>query len=237
MPTPDHAEIYRARAADYDRLVAREDCEGRILPALEAIVPLAGLAVAELGAGTGRLTRLVAPRARSVWLFDASAHMLAEAAARLRAAGLANWRAAAADHRRIPLPDGVADLVLSGWSVGYLAVRAPAGWRQEVDRALAEVDRILRPGGTAILLEALGTGVTAPQPLAELAGYYDHLAARGFARTEVRTDFRFADRAEAEELVPFFFGAEMAAKLVERDGAVTLPEWTGVWWRGRPGGP
>ena len=237
MPTPDHAEIYRARAADYDRLVAREDCEGRILPALEAIVPLAGLAVAELGAGTGRLTRLVAPRARSVWLFDASAHMLAEAAARLRAAGLANWRAAAADHRRIPLPDGVADLVLSGWSVGYLAVRAPAGWRQAVDRALAEVDRILRPGGTAILLEALGTGVTAPQPLAELAGYYDHLAALGFAHTQVRTDFRFADRAEAEELVPFFFGAEMAAKLVERDGAVTLPEWTGVWWRGRPGGP
>jgi ubiquinone/menaquinone biosynthesis C-methylase UbiE len=234
VPTPDHAEIYRARAADYDRLVAREDWEGRILPALEAVVPLAGLAVVELGAGTGRVTRLVAARARFVWLFDASAPMLAVAAIRLRAAGLTNWRAAAADHRRLPLPGGVADLAVAGWSVGYLAVRAPAGWRQEVDRALAEVDRVLRPGGTAILLEALGTGVTEPEPLAELAGYYDHLAARGFARTQVRTDFRFADRAEAEELVPFFFGAEMAAKLVERDGAVTLPEWTGVWWRRRP---
>jgi ubiquinone/menaquinone biosynthesis C-methylase UbiE len=234
---PDHFEIYRSRAADYERLVAREDHEGRILPALEAIVPLAALDVVEFGAGTGRLTCLLAPRVASISAFDISAHMLEVAAARLRRAGLGNWRTEVADHRRVPAPDGAAGLAIAGWSVCYLVTWEPERWRAEVDRALAEMRRVLRPGGTAVLLETLGTGREEPEAPAPLTAYYDHLAQHGYARTWIRTDYRFADRSEAEELVRFFFGEEMTARLAARDGAVTLPECTGIWWQRLPASP
>jgi ubiquinone/menaquinone biosynthesis C-methylase UbiE len=227
---PDHFEIYRRQATDYDCLVAHEDHEGRILPALESIVPLVGLDVVELGAGTGRLTRLLGPRVRSILALDSSEHMLATAATRLRGAGLANWRTAVADHRALPVGAATADLAIAGWSVGYLGFGEPEGWQSEVDRALSEMRRVLRPGGTVVLLETLGTGCEQAAPPAPLVAYYGHLARRGFAHVSLRSDFRFADRHEADELVRFFFGEEMVARLVERDGAVTLPECTGIWW-------
>ncbi|HTO20998.1 MAG TPA: class I SAM-dependent methyltransferase, partial [Spirochaetia bacterium] len=77
---PDLFEIYRSQPGKYDDLVSREDWQGNLLPAVEAICPLRGLEVVELGAGTGRLTRLLAGKARFVAAFDASAAMLDVAA-------------------------------------------------------------------------------------------------------------------------------------------------------------
>ena len=54
---PDYQAIYQNQAAQYELMVSREDYQGNLLPALNAIRPLAGLDVVELGAGTGRLTR------------------------------------------------------------------------------------------------------------------------------------------------------------------------------------
>jgi hypothetical protein len=36
----DYERIYAEHAERYDELVAAEDCDGNLLPALEAIVPL-----------------------------------------------------------------------------------------------------------------------------------------------------------------------------------------------------
>ncbi|HRE90516.1 MAG TPA: hypothetical protein PK095_15400, partial [Myxococcota bacterium] len=62
--------------------------------------------------------------------------------------------------------------------------------------------------------------------------------ARGYERTVLRTDYRFASRAEAERLVGFFFGQKLWPRLVEEaavgsGGATTLIEWTGAWRRSR----
>ena len=107
---PDEAEIYRRHAEEHARLVRREDYQGNILRALEEIAPLAGRDVVELGAGTGRLTGLLAPRVRSILACDASRHMLRAAASNLAQSGRRNWHLAATDHRWLPLPDGSADL-------------------------------------------------------------------------------------------------------------------------------
>ena len=72
----DLKEIYASRAPEYERLVAREDFAGNILKALQEIRVLAELDVVELGAGTGRLTCMLAPFVRSIRAFDASDHML-----------------------------------------------------------------------------------------------------------------------------------------------------------------
>ena len=63
---PDYKQIYQTQAEQYEYLVAHEDYEGNILRALLAIRPLANTTILELGAGTGRLTRLLAPLARQI---------------------------------------------------------------------------------------------------------------------------------------------------------------------------
>jgi ubiquinone/menaquinone biosynthesis C-methylase UbiE len=227
---PDYHVIYSSQAEDYERLVSREDCQGNILPTLNRIRPLAGLDVVELGAGTGRLTCQLAPQVKTIRAFDASAHMLDLAAAKLETRGLRNWSAGIADHRRLPVPDQTADVAISGWSVCYTVVDYPDNWRHELSSALAEMQRILRPGGTIIILETLGTGHETPLAPAMLTPYYAFLESAGFASTWIRTDYRFESLDEAEALTRFFFGDELAAQVI-RQHWVILPECTGVWWR------
>jgi ubiquinone/menaquinone biosynthesis C-methylase UbiE len=52
------------------------------------------------------------------------------------------------------------------------------------------MQRVLRPGGTTILLETLGTGQeTLHPPTPELAALYDLLQIKyGFNQTRIRTD-------------------------------------------------
>lgn len=238
MEKPDRSsldrekEIYARQAETYERLIAREDHQNNLLPALEQIMPLAGLDVIDLGAGTGRLARLLAPRVRQVHAFDLSTHMLRVARGELMRNGWRNWSATAADHRCLPAASRCADLLVSGWSLCYLVAWGDQTWPAQVDQALAEMERMLRPGGRIILLETLGTGYETPHPPEHLQDYYAHLKGRGFASTWIRTDYRFASLAEAEELARFFFGEELAQRIVERHW-VELPECTGIWWKDR----
>ena len=107
---PDYQEIYRTQAEEYEALVSREDYQGNLLRALNHVCPLDGLDVIELGAGTGRLTRLIAPQARTIRAFDISPHMLGVAIAKLGETSLRNWQVAVADNRALPVADRVADL-------------------------------------------------------------------------------------------------------------------------------
>ncbi len=225
----DHDEIYAHEAERYDRLVSREDYQGHILTALLGITPLEGKEVVESGAGTGRLTCLLAPGVKSIRAFDASPHMLALAAAKLRASGLQNWSAQVADHRRLPVADRSADIAISGWSVCYLVDWHSPDWRLAVSEALDELQRVLRPGGTLILLETQGTGFESPHPPDFLAEYFHLLDEKGFSSSWIRTDYRFETLAEAVDLARFFFG-EALGEQVEQSASVILPECTGLWW-------
>jgi SAM-dependent methyltransferase len=106
---PTFEEIYTQHADRYDELVAHEDYQGNLLPTLQAIRPLAQLDVVEVGAGTGRLTHLLAPWVRSIVACDASAHMLTRAAATLRAHAYPQVSLAVADNRRLPIASACAD--------------------------------------------------------------------------------------------------------------------------------
>jgi ubiquinone/menaquinone biosynthesis C-methylase UbiE len=228
----DFKTIYASRAEAYQRMIDYEDYQGHLLPALEAICPLAGLDVVEFGAGTGRLTVLLVPLVGSIQAFDASAHMLSVAERHLRQTGTRNWQLDVADNAHLPVPDGCADFALEGWSVGHLTGWYPDTWRQEAARVLAELRRVLRPGGTAILIETLGTGIEQPQPPnAALADLYAWLEAdHGFTRTWIRTDYRFPSPEVAAESTRFFFGDALAGDLLA-GGKTILPECTGLWWR------
>jgi ubiquinone/menaquinone biosynthesis C-methylase UbiE len=227
---PTHREIYASHALEYERLVANEDYEGNILRALRRILPVEGVDAVDVGAGTGRLACLLAPHVKSVVALDASVPMLQRARHPLEAAAIASVMVAAAEHRRLPLRPRSADLLVSGWSVSYVAVWDPERWRQNLNDWLREARRVLREGGWIVLFESLGTGNETPTRLPHLEDFYDWLSASGFEFDWIRTDYRFESAEAADQLVGFFFGEE-TKKLIKRTPPVTLAECTGVWSR------
>jgi len=224
---PDHKDIYRSEADQYEYLVACEDFQGNLLPTLQRILPLAGKEIVELGAGTGRLTCLLAPLAKSIRAYDISQPMLDVAVLKLKDLGLSNWQVEMADHRQLPAASQSADLAISGWSICYLVDWNRSSWVSQVEQALGEMRRALRSNGTIILIETLGTGFETPHPPEHLLEYYQFLANQGFQSTWLRTDYRFPSEEEARRMAGFFFGSELAEKV----HGPTIPECTGLWWR------
>lgn len=226
----DYAAIYANQADQYEALIAREDYQHALLPAIKAITPLAGIDVAELGAGTGRLTRLLAPEVRSISAFDRSPAMLARARRELALLPVENWQLGVADHRHIPLPAASADLVIAGWTICYAALWSEHNWRSDLDQVFGEIARILRPNGKIIIIETQGTGYTSPNPPSELADYFAYLEEHAFQQAWIRTDYQFQNLVEAVELTRFFFGDALADQLQEQQSCI-LPECTGIWWK------
>jgi len=225
---PSESEVYAQRAVEYEALIAREDYQSNIPRALDELMEFGGKDVIDLGAGTGRLAVMLLPRARSVRAFDTSWNMLMVTRDKFRLARR-NGLAAVADHRLIPAASSSADVILSGWSVSYLAVWNPASWRVELEKWLEEAKRVLRRDGQIVLLESLGTGNEMPMRLAHLENFYPWLDEKGFESKWIRTDYWFESLDEAVYLAGFFFGEEMA-DLVKKERLVILPECTGVWW-------
>ncbi|NJN79477.1 MAG: class I SAM-dependent methyltransferase [Anaerolineales bacterium] len=227
MPTQE--EIYKTEGDKYEALIAREDYQGNILKALTEITDLEKRLVLDLGAGTGRLTCLLAPRVDQIHAFDISEEMLRVCREKLLKMNVSNWKIDVADHRQLPVEDSSANLVVSGWSVSYLAVWNPESWRSELEKWLTEMKRVLTPNSYIVLYESLGTGNESPIKLEHLKDFYIWLEEIGFQNKVIRTDYKFESIQEAEELSRFFFGDELG-DIVAKTKWVILPECTGVWW-------
>ncbi|SDV47979.1 class I SAM-dependent methyltransferase [Chitinasiproducens palmae] len=106
-----------------------------------------GLHVLDLGCGAGHASFAVAPVSASVCAYDLSADMLhvVEAAAADR--GLANVRTQQGVAERLPFEDASFDCAVSRMSAHH--------WR-DVGSALAELHRVLRPGGRFLLIDVAG---------------------------------------------------------------------------------
>jgi SAM-dependent methyltransferase len=215
-----YQRIYRERAEDYDRLIAAEDADRHLLPAIEEVAPRLER-VLDVGAGTGRITRLLAARGAEVLAIDRSIAML-----RIAQRHRAGATLAVADAAALPVAGGWANAAIAGWVLGHQRSWNPDGWRSSMARCLDEMDRALAPGGVAIVIETLGTGVETPRVSSGLADYHRWLEEeRGFARRELRTDYLFASEEEARSLCGFFFGDAVAVR------GRRVPECTGLWWR------
>ncbi|GBF77872.1 SAM-dependent methyltransferase [Paenibacillus sp. 598K] len=225
----NHEAIYRSQAEQYEYMVGRQP---ELDEVIKSIRPATGLDVVDLGAGTGRMSRYLASEAASYTATDLSAAMLEVLQRKAEAGGYgARVRTVVADHRELPLADDSADLVVSGWSIGYLASAKQPEWQDNLARVMTEARRILRPGGTMIIFETLGTGVDEAVRLDFLVPYYEQLETHyRFEHQAIRMDYPFESVEEAAQACGFFFGDWLAERIIGRGWSV-VPEHAGVWWR------
>lgn len=202
--------------------------EGNLLTALQAIIPLAGKRILDLGSGTGRMRLLLREQRCEITSVDLHHAMLMEQKKRSDT----DVKLIQADIRCLPLVRQSAEVVIAGWAIGHFTDWYPENWKNEVQIALAQMHHAIAPGGAIIILETMGTGNDKANPPNEaLAQYYSLLEnEHGFDRKVVATDYDFGSVDRAAELCGFFFGDEMADK-IRQNRWQRVPEWTGIWSR------
>jgi ubiquinone/menaquinone biosynthesis C-methylase UbiE len=74
------------------------------------------------------------------------------------------WTLSTADARLLPIDDNWADAAIAGWVFGHFTEWHSESWKTELGRAIAEMDRVVRPGGIEVVVDTLGTAVDEPAP-------------------------------------------------------------------------
>ncbi len=109
----------------------------RLLPPLE---------IADLGAGEGTLSLLLAQRAKHVIAVDSSPKMVEYGAGVAKTNGVANLEYRLGDLEELPIEDASVDLVLLHQSLHHAL---------HPQKALEEAWRILRPGGRVVVMDLI----------------------------------------------------------------------------------
>jgi len=121
-------------------------CPGRSWEALGhlALRLTPAITIADLGAGEGLVSQLLAHRARQVWCIDNSAKMVEVGTELAQKNGLANLAYRQGDIEQVPLPDRSVDLAILSQALHHA---------QHPQNAVNEAFRILKPGGQVLILD------------------------------------------------------------------------------------
>lgn len=226
----DHfINIYQHHTNAYQRMISREDIDGQLLASIKEITPLAGLRILDVGSGTGRLPQMLHTLVRSVTAADLYLPMLREQSCWQQQSTVC-WPLVNADIRNLPFASRNFDITFAGWALGHTTSWHEQDWPAHMDRMLREMARVTIPGGHLIIFETLGTGTDSPLPPTPAhAAFYDLLINEyGFTQKTLQTDYQFDSVEQAVEHCRFFFGDELAEKIIVC-GWSRLPEFTGMW--------
>jgi ArsR family transcriptional regulator len=136
-------EFFSSAAGEWDRLRAELFGSRADLTALLGLLD-ESWTVGDLGCGTGQVSESLARFVRRVVAVDDSPAMLA--AARRRLAGCENVEVRSGEIEALPVEDGSLDAAVLFLVLHYLP---------EPTRALAEVARVLRPGGRLLVVDMM----------------------------------------------------------------------------------
>lgn len=140
----------RQHSEQYFNLIAgrlgKGYCPGRSWEALGhlALRLVPAITVADLGAGEGLVSQLLARRAERVWCIDNSPKMVEVGTELAKKNGLANLTYKLGDIEQVPLPDKSVDLAILSQALHHA---------NHPQTAVNEAFRILKPGGQLLVLD------------------------------------------------------------------------------------
>lgn len=217
---PDLYEVEN-RAADPGRLIEKT---------IREIAPWQGQTVLDLGAGTGFHTALFHEEARHVIAVEPHGPSRLKIMERVARQGLVKASVMAGSAEQILLPDHSVDLAHARFA--YF-------WGPGCEPGLAELARVIRPGGWAFIIDNYLAGGTFAEWLkmhpswshlesAELENFWRE---QGFAFKRVISEWRFQNRADLEAVVKLEFPAEVAAKIIAEHSGTRVEYHYALYYR------
>jgi ubiquinone/menaquinone biosynthesis C-methylase UbiE len=203
------------------------DHAGAIEAAVDALRPWEGADVLDIGCGTGfHLPRLARLGARVVGV---EPHLPLVARARERLASLGQPASVlAAEAEALPLQDTSVDIVHVRWAYFFGAGCEPG---------LAEVGRVLRPGGVACILDNDVTRSTFGSWFRRAYAAYDPVAVQrfwdrqGFATEHLTIDWRFDQPEDLAAVVGIELPPSVAQAVLTEHHGLTVDYAVSLRWR------
>lgn len=220
MPSPNiwhHTATYELEnhAADPDQAIEA---------AMRSLATWQDRTFLDLGCGTGfHLPRWAREASRVIGV---EPHPDLVAIARRRTRGLASVEVLQGAAQRIPLPDASVDVVQARWAYFFGPGCEPG---------LAEIDRVVRRGGTAFVIDNDATRSTfggwfrRGYPMVDPDAVERFWSTRGWRRTPVDIAWRFTSRADLEAVVRIEFAAELADEILASHDGTEVDYAVNLW--------
>lgn len=215
--------------ATYEAENHAADPDGRLWAAMEARASWRGRTVLDLGCGSGFHLPRFAETAATVIGVEPHPGLVRLARRRTQrgSAGLAPIDVRSGTAQAVPLPDASVDVVHARWAYFFGPGCEPG---------LAELDRVVRRGGTALIIDNDGSRSTfgswfrrgfphLPSP-EEIERFW---AQRGWIRTPVDMGWRFGSRADLEAVVRIEFRPEVADEILRHHDGLEVDYAVNLW--------
>jgi ubiquinone/menaquinone biosynthesis C-methylase UbiE len=216
----DSPEVYELENLASDRA-------GVIDAAMSALHPLRGADLLDIGCGTGfHLPRFAESGARVVGV-EPHLPLVRRAANRLRARG-SRARVVAAGAEALPLADASVDVVHARWAYFFGAGCEPG---------LAELERVVRPGGVACLIDNDATRSTFGAWFSRAYPAYDPVAVQrfwdrqGFTTEALTIEWTFDRREDLEAVVRIELPPGVADTVLASHHGLSVDYAVALRWR------
>lgn len=219
------ADVYELENAALDR-------DGRLLDAMRELAPWEDKLVVDLGAGTSYWVPHVAQDATHVFSIEPHAGSRSRGMKRLVERGVLNASVMAGS---------AAQTMMATHSVDIVHARFAYFWGRGCEAGLAELERIIRPGGAALIVDNdLGRGefarwltLAGPAYRRDADELADFWAGRGFESALVEGGWSFERREDLEAVVRLEFPDAADAILSSHTGTFVDYAFR-VYWRRYP---
>jgi SAM-dependent methyltransferase len=203
------------------------DRAGVLESAMAALHPFEGADLVDIGCGSGHhLPRFAALGCRSV--IGVEPHEPLVTLARQRIAGIPRVEVAGGLAQALPLVDGSVDVAHARWAYFFGAGSEPG---------LRELDRVVRPGGAAYVVDNDATRSTFGRWFSRAYPGYDPVAVerfwarQGWSRERLSIAWTFDSRADLEAVVRIEFPETAADGILAEHEGTSVDYAVNLWHR------
>ena len=187
-----------------------------------------GLRVLDVGCGSGfHLTSFAATAAA---VTGVEPHPDLAALARRRTRSLRNVDVLTGTAQALPVPDGTVDVAHARWAYFFGPGCEPG---------LEELDRVVRSGGTAFVIDndptrsTFGGWFRRGYPDVDPVAVERFWSTRGWTRIPVDMGWSFSSRGDLEAVVRIEFAPELAKQFLDEHSGTDVDYAVNLWWRRR----